>query len=70
MLIIADNNKLPYKKSEFDMVIGKLVTNFSAREVFRILKKNGNFIYKEYGKYKGMKELFASCGLIPRPLGR
>ena len=43
--------------NKFDIVVAKNVTRFSAKEVYRILKPNGIFIYREYGKYKGMVEI-------------
>jgi ubiquinone/menaquinone biosynthesis C-methylase UbiE len=54
---IADNFALPYADKSFDLVIGKLVTNFSQSEIFRILKPKGFFIFKEYGEFKGLKEI-------------
>ena len=33
------------------------VTRFSAKEINRVLKPEGLFIFREYGKYKGMMEI-------------
>lgn len=54
---IADNNHLPFKAGSFDIVTNKLTTQFSTKELFRVLKKDGYFVFKEYGKNKGFKEI-------------
>jgi len=54
---IADNKKIPFKNESFDIVTNKLSTRFDPNEVRRILKKGGIFVFKEYGKYKGFKEI-------------
>lgn len=53
----CSNYKLDFNDNEFDIVIAKNVTRFSAKEIYRVLKKNGVFIYREYGKYKGLVEV-------------
>ncbi len=53
----ADNNKLPFKNNSFDIVTNKLSTQFSVKEVYRVLKNNGIFVFKEYSKFKGFKEI-------------
>ena len=55
---LADNYKLPFKDKSFDIVTNKLTTRFSAKEIKRVLKEGGYFIFKEYGQYKGFKEIF------------
>jgi len=56
-ILRADNFSLPFKEKYFDIVTNKVVTNFSAKEVYRVLKEEGWFIFKEYGKWKGLKEI-------------
>lgn len=70
-IIEADNNKLPFPDDFFDVVTNKLATNFSMMEVFRVLKKGGVFVFKEYGLFKGfggISELFAGRIKIKDPL--
>lgn len=57
-LVLADNNHLPFNKNTFDIVTNKLSTQFSVGEVHRVLKNEGIFVFKEYGEYKGFKEVF------------
>lgn len=52
-IIQGDNYSLPFDDNYFDVVTNKLATNFSFAEVFRVLKKGGLFIFKEYGLLKG-----------------
>lgn len=54
---LCSNYNLKYENDFFDMVVGKNVTRFSAKEVNRVLKPEGLFIFREYGKYKGMMEI-------------
>lgn len=54
---IADNCQLPFKNEKFDIITNKLVTQFDFKEVYRVLKKGGIFIFKEYGRFKGFKEI-------------
>src|SRR3989344_4462375 len=58
-IIQADNFKLPFENSYFNLVTDKASTNISAKEIFRILKNEGWFLFKEYSLCKGMKELVA-----------
>lgn len=53
----ADNFKLPFANESFDVVTNKLSTHFSIGEVFRVLKHGGLFVFKEYGLFKGFKEI-------------
>lgn len=60
--ILASNYAIPFPAESFDIVTAKNVTRFSAKEIFRVLKPNGKFIFREYGKGKGLceiSELFA-----------
>jgi len=56
-IVKGDNFDLPFQNEFFDVVTNKVVTNFSCEEVFRVLRKGGYFIFKEYGQYKGLKEI-------------
>lgn len=55
--VLCDNYNLDFDSNSFDMVVAKNVTRFSAREIYRILKPGGIFIYREYGKGKGFREI-------------
>lgn len=54
---LCSNYKLNFKSNYFDMVVAKNVTRFSAKEIERVLKPEGIFVYREYGKYKGLVEV-------------
>lgn len=54
---LANNNKLPFKKNSFQIVTNKLSTQFNIKEINRVLKKDGVFVFKEYNKNKGFKEI-------------
>lgn len=56
-LIQGDNYNLPFDDNTFDIVTAKNVTRFSTDEVYRVLKKGGKFIFREYGEYKGLVEI-------------
>lgn len=56
--LLADNKKLPFKDGEFDIVTNKLTTQFDIKEVIRVLKPKGIFVFKEYGQYKGFEEIY------------
>lgn len=56
-LIVGNNYNLPFEDDTFDIVTAKNVTRFSSDEVYRVLKKGGKFIFREYGKYKGLVEI-------------
>lgn len=55
--IVMDNNQLLFPDEYFDMIIAKAVSNISIPEIYRVLKKDGTFIYKEYGTGKGIVEI-------------
>jgi SAM-dependent methyltransferase len=55
--LLGDNKNLPFKPESFDIITNKLSTQFDLTEVKRVLKNGGVFIFKEYGKYKGFKEI-------------
>ena len=56
---VMDNAATSFTDDQFDFVIAKAVSNIDEREVARILKPGGWFIYKEYGLGKGIVELLA-----------
>jgi len=56
--VLADNQRLPFANSAFDIITNKLTTQFEMRELNRVLKQGGLFIFKEYDRYKGFKEIF------------
>lgn len=56
-IIKGDNSNLPFKDSMFDMVTAKNVTRLNSFEIFRVLKKGGYFVFREYGKGKGLIEV-------------
>jgi ubiquinone/menaquinone biosynthesis C-methylase UbiE len=49
----GNNFKLPFDDESFDVVTNKLSSHFSIREVIRVLKRSGLFVFKEYGVSKG-----------------
>lgn len=53
----GDNNNLKFDDNYFDIVTAKNVTVFSSEEIYRVLKNNGYFIFREYGKSKGLVEI-------------
>lgn len=55
--VVGDNKHLPFKPESFDIITNKLSTQFSIKEMARVLKKGGHFIFKEYGVNKGFKEI-------------
>ena len=56
-IFVSDNYSIPFEDGFFDIVTAKNVTRFSAEEIFRVLKPNGVFVYREYGIYKGLVEI-------------
>ena len=57
VIIQGDNYHLPFDNNSINLVTNKVSTNFSIKEVFRVLKDNGIFVFKEYSKGKGMTEI-------------
>ncbi len=55
--IQGSNYNIPFENDYFDMVTAKNVTRISPKEIFRILKPNSMFIFREYGRFKGLKEI-------------
>lgn len=56
-ILKGENNDLPFENSFFSIVTAKNVTRFNAFEIFRVLKPGGFFIFREYGKGKGLIEV-------------
>ena len=56
-IVRANIDNLPFDDCSFDIVTAKNVTRIDTSEIFRILKDNGVFIFREYGYGKGMIEI-------------
>jgi SAM-dependent methyltransferase len=56
-IFVGDNYSLALMDGYFDVVTAKNVTRFSSEEIARVLKPNGYFVLREYGKNKGLKEI-------------
>lgn len=56
-IIKANNNNLPFREGSFNVVTAKNVTRIDASEIFRVLKDDSIFIFREYGYNKGMAEI-------------
>ncbi|EKE19027.1 MAG: hypothetical protein ACD_9C00163G0004 [uncultured bacterium] len=56
-IIEADIGDMPFDDCSFDIVTAKNVTRIDVNEIFRVLKGNGVFIFREYGYGKGMIEI-------------
>lgn len=56
-IIEAESNNLPFENCSFDVVTARNVTRICVSEIFRVLKDNGVFIFREYGYGKGLMEI-------------
>ena len=56
-IIEGDNNNLPFVDNSFDIVTAKNVTMYNSKEIYRVLKDGGYFVFREYGPSKGMVEI-------------
>ncbi len=56
-IVEAGIEDLPFDDCNFDIVAAKNVTRIDAPEIFRVLKNNGVFIFREYGYGKGLIEI-------------
>lgn len=56
-VIAGDNYAIPFVDGYFDTVTAKNVTRFSPEEAARVLKSNGYFTFREYGKGKGLRDV-------------
>ncbi|MCF7794935.1 class I SAM-dependent methyltransferase [Patescibacteria group bacterium] len=56
-IVEASIDNLPFSDRNFDVVTAKNVTRIDAMEIFRVLKDDGVFIFREYGYGKGLIEV-------------
>lgn len=56
-IIESDIGDMPFKKGSFNIVVAKNVTRINPPEIFRVLKDDGIFVFREYGLGKGMVEI-------------
>lgn len=56
-IIEAESSNLPFENCSFDVVTARNVTRICVPEIFRVLKDNGIFIFREYGRGKGLMEI-------------
>jgi len=56
-IVEANIDNLPFGDCNFDVVTAKNVTRIDALEIFRVLKNDGVFIFREYGYGKGLIEI-------------
>ena len=54
-LLVADGRRLPFKNEAFWLVISRLAPH-SIKEVYRVLRKNGWYIFRACGTYNCWKE--------------
>jgi len=54
---LADNYHLPFSDNYFATTTAKNVTRFSSEELGRVLQEGGLFVFREYGKGKGLVEI-------------
>ena len=54
---LADNYSFPFSENYFATVTAKNVTHFSVEEIARVLQTRGFFVFREYGKGKGLIEI-------------
>jgi len=70
-LVLGDNFDLPFAENSFDIVTAKNVTRISFEEIFKVLKEEGYFVFREYGPKRGMGgvvDLFPERIIRPRDL--
>lgn len=56
-IVVGDNYNLPFENETFDIITAKNVTRFEPKEIYRLLKKGGVFVFREYNEGKGMVEI-------------
>lgn len=56
-IIESSADCLPFEDGSFDLITAKNVTRINMGEVYRVLKKGGVFVFREYGRGKGLCEI-------------
>ena len=56
-IVHGDADCLPFQNETFEVVTAKNVTRINMREVYRVLKHGGVFVFREYGAGKGLCEV-------------
>lgn len=56
-ILQADANHLPFNEGSFNLVTAKNVTRINPKEIYRVLKPGGVFVFREYGPGKGLCEI-------------
>ena len=56
-IVRGSAERLPFRDVTFEVVTAKNVTRINMREVYRVLKHGGVFVFREYGTGKGLCEV-------------
>ena len=56
-IVRGSAERLPFRDETFEVVTAKNVTRINMREVYRVLKHGGVFVFREYGTGKGLCEV-------------